>query len=151
MVLRGNNSNNEFSCNLAILLETSFAKIAIFQINVDSNIQTFQTMNGPVSMYNGPLSATLDVKFYLDQIEVETKSLGSLMGELEYQASRFCAECDAAFQSRNYSYNTSKVIELNYSFKLFDYDRFLKNVEKFGRERIDREFTQALEAKLSED
>ncbi len=137
--------------NLAILLETNFAKIASFQVSVDSNMQTFYTMNGPVNMQNGPLSATLDIRFFLDQMEVETKSLPVLMGELEHHASLFCAQCDAAFISRNYSYGASKVTELNYSFKLYDYDSFLKNVEKFGRERIDREFTQALEAKLSED
>ncbi len=145
---------NELSIYLSKILENDFAKVANFSINLNYNNHQIMSPLGqnPTVTFYGPQTARLEVIFYIDQSYKGPVVV--LISELERGMRHFCQRCGATFQNRSMDpnmYRNDKVSSINYVFNLHDYGMFIDGVTKMGLEQMDREFTKALEEKLSED
>lgn len=138
MVLR----ENDFSEKMQKLLSLPFAKLGEFNINVRMN--DLYSLHGMVS--HSPISADLKLEFYIDQLSSATNAHEILEQHLAY----FLETTSGAFTGRSLNYGRDNEV-VTYMIKVYDYNQFLDNVYKAYNHLIDKEFTQALEAKLSED
>lgn len=142
-------NNVNIENEIAAQIELEFVKLVSVGIHVNTNIHEVWSLHGPIQQPLGPVSAELELRFYVDQIERRPNPI--LLGELEKKIGRFISETNGSFNGRHLheDFNGTKI--LDYKLKLHNYETFIETLNRLSRKRIDKEFTKALEAKLSED
>lgn len=96
---------------------------------------------------SGPATAEVALTYYVNQM-VDPKTA---MSTLEKTISAFLKEAKGTFQHRDVNTDYSGKMVVNYRISLSDFDLFNSAINKLYLQRMDAEFTAALEAKLSED
>jgi hypothetical protein len=104
-------------------------------------------MHGACNMKTGPTIAELELRFFIDQMSERPTLL--ILGDLENRITQFISQVNGVYLSRNVEIGERKVVD--YKFRLNDYDSFYESLTLLSRKRLDKEFTEALESKLSED
>lgn len=132
---------------LVKILSTEDALLASFNISIDSNMQSFSSMNGTYGMSMGPASVDMSLTYYLNQMADNKKTLS----DLEKTIAPFLKETKGAFTGRNVEQDINGKTVVNYRLKLTDFEKFSKTANELYIKRMDAEFTAALEAKLLED
>lgn len=138
---------NDLTAALTKVLSTSDALLASFNISIDSNMQSFSSMNGAYGMSMGPATVDMSLTYYLNQMADVKKTLT----DLEASIAPFLKLTKGAFVGRNVEMDVTGKRVVNYRIKLSDFEKFSKSAHELYLQRMDAEFTAALEAKLSED
>lgn len=142
---------NDINLENEIAFATEIPSVKLASIGVHTNVKPpMQSIAGQmVQVYVTPSSADLELRYFIDQLDKRPMIIIAM--ELEAKIARFSAEVHAMFVNRNVheDYNGTKIID--YTLKLHGYDDFMDSLQRLARKRVDRDFTIALEAKLSED
>ena len=141
--------NNFDSVALHKILEIDFTALE-FNISVENNNQQYQTMNGPLQVYNGPPVVKLHLKYYIDQLSHIPHAI--MCERIELKIRTLLGKVGGMFLQRQVEpFRDSKAWTISYSLRLNDYDVFVAELDKLYRNAAYAEFTEALESKLSED
>jgi hypothetical protein len=139
LVAQGNNSPHD---EVVQLLELENTKLQ-WSINIDSNIDMH---NMGMSM---PPSTRLLLTYYINQAALVAPL--SIFKTLENHIAEFNKHVDGSFVHRSVEpFRGEYATTIKYEIVIRDYDHFSNTVSKLARAKVDAQFTQALEAKLSE-
>jgi len=135
---------SDLTSALTKVLSTEDAKLASFNVSIQSNMDA---LNGGMSTYMGPADIDMSLTYILNQMADTEKTLT----DLEASVSVILKKTKGVFIGRNVNYDYSGKKVVNYRLKLSDYNLFTQLTNELYLKQMDREFTEALEAKLSED
>ena len=137
-VLRESNISQDLNAMLgtdATLLHYSI------QREVDDNV-----LKSGYSFYN---NVGLRLTFYVDQKSVA--DINFISATIEDNLATFNQKVNASFISRSKNVEFNGNITLHYALVMPTYEGFEEQLRRAAQLRMDKEFTKALEAKLSED
>lgn len=134
--------NNFLNDQFSKLLEIDSIKLGSFTISLLNN--DLVSMHG---MYMGPPSANIEIVFYINQMSTNK----NIHEDLEKHMASVLQELDAVFTGRVSQVEIHRRATITYKIKVWDYYSFISKLDNLYNKQIDKEFTAALESKLSED
>lgn len=138
MVVQGNNPSDE----LIQVLELENTKLQ-YTINMDNNMDMHN-----MGMVTNP-HVRLSLTYYINQHPNTPLQIFKI---IETHLADFNSKVDGVFTSRSMEpFRGEYVTVVKYEIFLRDYDHLMDGIAKMAKEKVDRDFTEALEAKLSED
>lgn len=138
LVVQGNNPSDE----IIQLLELENTKL-VYTLNVYSDMDMHHM--GMPQRHVSKLSLT----YYINQ---HPNTPIQIFKRLEEHLTEFLQRVDGVFTQRVMEpFRGEYVVTVRYEIQLEDYNTFLDKVSILAKEKVDRDFTKALEAKLSED
>lgn len=147
MVQRVNNFQ-EIQTVLDTVLGFDDVKIA-FDISISNHQEDISSRYGSAYMHVGGPSVELYLKYYINQMSVDSPSI--IFTKIEHKLTELLYHVDGVFSQRVVEpFRANEVTTIYYTVKLQDFENFVSKLDTFARLKYDREFTEALEAKLSE-
>lgn len=144
---------NELFTDLLILLETEFAKPRL-HIQVNYRLDPVFSMHSyaPQMIQGHGSQASLTVDYYLDQLQIESRELDVLHLLEKHIFDSLLKHVNGQFTQRVVEpFRSHYATQVRYHLTIPDMEYLSNTVPKLARIKADREFTKALEAKLSED
>lgn len=135
---------NDLSSALTKVLSTEDAQLASFNASIQSGMDMHY---GGVSSFMGRVEIDMSLTYILNQMADTEKTLT----DLEATVSVILKKTKGVFLGRNIEKEITGRSVANYRLKLSDYNLFTKLIQELYIKQMDKEFTAALEAKLSED
>ena len=120
-----------------------------FNICIRNDVDWLTSLSGPqIAVQNSSPRVDLHLEVYLDQMAPEKHNIC----ELEERISLILRQVDGRWMQRQISpFRGEKVYKIDYQILLHDYENFVEKLHQYALTQLDREFTEVLEAKLTED
>lgn len=134
---------NDLTAALTKIFSTEDTILVSYNLSIRNDPYNY----GGIMISSGPATAEIALTYYVNQA-VDTKTA---LSTLEKSISAFLKQAKGVFQQRDVNLDFSGKQVVNYRISLSDFDLFNTAINKLYLQRMDAEFTAALEAKLSED
>lgn len=139
-------NNPEILTALETVLGAPYSKIK-FNLSITDHNDDY----GAGSVYMGT-TTELFLIFYIDQMIMMKSPPPDVFSEIERKIHDMLAVVDGVFTQREVKpFRDKNPMTIEYTLKLESYNNFIDRLNRLARHKADKEFSKALESKLSED
>ena len=138
---------NNINIYIAKVLEMPLVTLRDISISIRQNMHDY----GHNAVFIGPPEGDMDLLFH---IVAGGKPLVLILSDLENKIKAFCWNANTTFIQRTAEevrYDGEWHYRVTYKMRIADIDLFNTIIEKLALDAMDKEFTEVLEKKLSED
>lgn len=118
-------------------------------ISIQENLVDMHHLGGHAAIFSGPPDITLTLNVYFNQKSYQDMNL---VERTEKSVSEIIQGVEGRFMSRHvYPFRSDSTCKIVYVVKLLDYEDFQVKLHNLALSKMDREFTEAFETKITEN